>query len=80
MKNPDSKPLRIVKVPPQLREQDELGRTDRTDNYGLMLSNLAIAQSNLVKAGMKSAMPHFIAIVKELEFMYNFKFEIMNDD
>jgi len=44
-----------------------------------MLVTLALAQSNLVKAGKDSAMPHFIAIVKELEELYGFKFEIMDE-
>jgi hypothetical protein len=71
MKNPDNKPLRIV-----------TGGINTSDpqtwtlNYGIMLSNLAIAESNLIKAGKDSAMPHFLAIVKELEKIYNFKFEI----
>jgi hypothetical protein len=39
-----------------------------------MLSNLAIAESNLAKTGKDSAMTHFIAIVKELERVYGFEF------
>jgi len=38
------------------------------------LSNLAIAETNLVKAGKDSALPHFIAIVKEIERIAGFKF------
>jgi len=70
VKNPDSKPLRIKR----------LTGVTRDDHYALVLSNLAIAQSNLVRAGKDSAMPHFIAIVKELEKMYDFTFEILNED
>jgi len=44
-----------------------------------MLAQLAVAQSNLVKAGKDSAMPHFIAIVKELERIYGFTFEQVDD-
>jgi hypothetical protein len=66
MKNPDGRPLRIV-APEHLKNDT---------SYGIVLSNLAIAESNLVRAGKDSAMPHFIAIVKELEKMYEFKFEI----
>jgi hypothetical protein len=50
-----------------------------TLNYGLMLSNLAIAESNLVKAGKDSALQHFIAIVKELERIYGFTFELLEE-
>lgn len=70
MKNPDSKPLRISNAYAMERPaRDDYG-------YGIALSNLAVAQSNLVRAGKDSAMPHFIAIVKELERLYGFKFEI----
>lgn len=86
MKNPDSKPLRIVA--PQWHNSSEPFGSNRMlvansraiQNYGLMLSNLAIAQSNLVKAGKDSAMPHFIAIVKELESIYGFEFNIMEGE
>lgn len=74
MKNPDNKPLRIVRG--AILED---GNVDSWRSYGLMLSNLAIAESNLVKAGKDSALPHFIAIVKELEYIYDFKFEVVNE-
>lgn len=70
-KNPDNKPLRI--------RQTSLTGT-RPADYGFMLVHLAVAQSNLVKAGKDSAMPHFIAIVKELERHYGFTFEILDED
>ncbi len=68
-KNPENKPLRIVgrkKVFYSLRENDK---------YIVMLSAMLIAQSNLAIAGKDSAMPHFIAIVKELEKLFDFRFE-----
>ena len=70
VKNPDNKPLRIV------RTRDTF---ISPESYVQMLSNLAIAESNLVKAGKDSALNHFIAIVKELEKECGFKFEIMED-
>lgn len=72
-KNPDNKMLRIVG-----------GHTRKVCNVGVktyatVLSNLAIAESNLVRAGKDSAMPHFIAIVKELERVCCFGFEIIEE-
>ena len=64
----ERKPLRIIPPNPT------------GDMYPLMLAMLAIAESNLVKAGKDSAMPHFIAIVKELERHYGFKFETIKDE
>lgn len=63
-KNPENKPLRIVRDSQQ-----------KVAGYGEMLAQLAIAESNLARAGKDSAMPHFIAIVKELEKLYGFRFE-----
>lgn len=77
MKNPDNKPLRIVLGNNQPRFAGWDG--DGVKNYVLILSNLAIAQSNLVRAGKDSAMPHFIAIIKEIERAYDFKFEIYEE-
>ena len=68
-KNPENKPLRIVRDPSR----------HLTSSYANMLGQLAIAQSNLVKAGKDSALPHFIAIVKELEKEFGFKFEQIDD-
>lgn len=48
--------------------------------YSDMLSRLAIAESNLVRAGKDSALPHFNAIVKELERIHNFEFVKQNED
>ena len=69
-KNPQNKPLRIV------RNNDRVA----TSEYMSMLIQLAVAQSNLVQAKMDSAMPHFIAIVKELEKHYDFTFERIDDE
>jgi len=64
VKNPDNNPLRIV-FDSSCTNKEELGVT---------LALLAIAESNLVKAGKSSGMIHFIAIVKALEETYGFKF------
>lgn len=73
MKNPKNKPLRIVRDKPYKSR-------DCDDTYLQVLAMLAVAESNLVKAGKDSAMPHFLAIVKEIEDCYNIKFEQMPDD
>lgn len=68
-----NKPLRIVRG---IVDHDAFEWNQRTPNeYGIVLSNLAIAEASLVKAGKDSAMPHFLAIVKELERIYGFTFE-----
>jgi len=69
-----SKPLKI-------QHEGFLNRTlgSNTETYAIVLSNLAIAESNLVKTGHGLAMPHFIAIVKELEKVLGFTFEIMEE-
>ena len=69
-KNPENKPLRISACG---RKYMRPGRC--SGEYARMLSSMLIAQSNLVKAGKDSAMPHFIAIVKELEEIFDFRFE-----
>lgn len=46
----------------------------------VVLSNLAIAEALLVRAGKDSAMPHFIALVKEIERYYGFEFEVIDDE
>ena len=79
MKNPDNKPLRIRVANNDIENLISLD-PDRCyedlRSYAQVLSNLAIAESNLVRAGKDSAMPHFIAIVKELERIFNFTFVI----
>jgi hypothetical protein len=47
--------------------------------YGLMLGQLAVAEAMLAKKDNK-AMQHFIAVVKELERIYNFTFETVEED
>lgn len=68
-KNPDNKPLRIV-------YDDKLSENKcvADDGYPLMLAQLALAQATLARH-KDSALPHFIAIVKELERIYGFRFE-----
>ena len=69
-KNPDNQPLRIVQ-----------GNTaGSSSTYPIVLALLAIAESNLVRAGKDSAMPHFIALIKALEKFYSFKFEQIEDN
>lgn len=84
MKNPENKPLRIYVTNPHLTnlhewEPDSTSKASRQVlmSYGEMLAQLAVAESNLVRAGKDSAMPHFIAIVKELERLYGFEFKII---
>lgn len=69
MKNPDSKMLSVVwhnNITPK-----------GDDALAAVLAQLAIAESNLVRAGKDSAMPHFIALIKAIEDIYNFKFEVL---
>lgn len=70
-KNPENKPLRIIRTASQGSYRPE---------YMNMLGQLAIAQSNLVLAKKDSAMPHFIAIVKELEKEFGFAFEQVQNE
>lgn len=67
MKNPEGRPLRIRWLGLQVGDHTLIQA----------LSNLAIAESNLVRAGKDSALPHFIAIVKELEKLMGFRFETL---
>lgn len=84
MKNPDSKPLRIHVTNPSLSNLSETGTGMKKKDrqvliaYGDMLAKLAIAESNLAKT-KDSSMPHFIAIVKELERIYGFEFRIKGE-
>lgn len=71
MKNKENKPLRIV------YENGQGSINVRNLAFMNVLSRLAIAESNLVKAGKDSAMPHFLAIVKELEEQFGFHFEVL---
>lgn len=69
MKNPEGKRLKIFD---RFRQRSQVS----DEIYAVVLSNLAIAESNLVKAGKDSAMPHFLAIVKDLERVCEFEFKI----
>jgi hypothetical protein len=71
VKNPECKPLRIV--------HEDSGIVDHRHEYGRMLGQLAVAEATLVAAGKDSALPHFIAVVKELERVYEFRFEVMEE-
>lgn len=76
-KNPENEPLRLVfnKENPA----GSYGGSPHDREFGLALSNLALAESNLVQAGKDSAMPHFLACVKALEEHYDFHFEILEE-
>ena len=71
MKNPDSRPLRIKWKQAPAKGDDALALT---------LATLAVAESNLAKAGYKSALPHFIALVKAIEEIHGFTFEIVEEN
>lgn len=73
-KNPENKPLRIVHDNQPI--DHDVGHVG---HYAVTLSNLAIAEAQLIRAGKDSAMPHFIAIVKEIERFYGFRFEQSDD-
>jgi len=68
MKNPENAPLLLV--------NHVLDRDNK--DFGIVLAILAVAESNLVRAGKDSALNHFIAIVKALEGLYGFHFEKMS--
>ena len=70
-KNLNNNPLRIVR--------DSEHATREAVSYPIVLSNLAVAQAMLAKH-KESAMPHFIAIVKELESIYGIRFEQIPDE
>lgn len=72
MKNPELKPLRIVR--PNFSINYSVGR----GIYAKALGDLAIAEAILVRAGKSSALPHFLAIVKEMESLCDFKFEVID--
>jgi hypothetical protein len=66
------KHLRIKKT----WSKDRIGEWCTHDReYVQMLSQMLIAQSNLVIAKKDSGMEHYIAIVKELESIFGFTFE-----
>jgi hypothetical protein len=69
-----NKHLRIV------RTTSTYGHPDHKDNQIQVLIGLAQAEATMHAAGVKSAMPHFIAIVKELETILGFTFEKVDLD
>ena len=73
-KNPENKPL---KVKWDFTHDIE---PEHWEHRAKLLASLAIAQSNLVKAGKDSAMPHFLACVKEIERIAGFHFEILEEE
>lgn len=76
MKNPDNKPLTLKPYSTYWTVTAPLSK----DAAAIVLSNLAIAESNLVRAGKDSALPHFIAIVKELEGRLGLRFEFLEEE
>jgi hypothetical protein len=69
------KPLRII------RKQYYTGATyTAKEDYTRDLAQLAIAEAILVRAGKTKALPHFIAIVKELERIHGFHFECFEEE
>ena len=51
-----------------------------TSEYIQTLNAMLIAESNLIKAKKIKGMTHFIAIVKELERIHDFKFVALEED
>lgn len=73
MKKTSNKHLRIVK--------SGVGyKFDTPEPYLNMLGRLANAEATLVAAGIDSAMPHFIAVVKEIECVLGISFEMVDLD
>ena len=50
------------------------------DNYEIVLALLAVAEAFLEMKGSHTAQEHFIAITKELEHLFGFKFERVPDN
>lgn len=69
-KNPDDKPLEIVETK---HGRESMG----DDTYAVVLSNLAVANAILWNKGKDAGRTHYIAIVKELEHLCGFRFQIM---
>lgn len=52
-----------------------------SQDYGVALSNLAVAEALLMgKPGQDSAQSHFIALVKEIEKFYGFRFDEVDEE
>lgn len=69
------RPLKIVTYDDDIYIDDNLN----CKSYVSTLNAMLIAESNLVAAGKDSAMPHLLAIVKELEKIHGFKFELLEE-
>lgn len=76
-KNPENKPLKIV-WDKSKSALSGMG-TKTVEAYIRSLDAMLVAQATLVKAGKSSALPHFLATVKELEHLHGFHFEILED-
>lgn len=59
--------------------RNDTGTIKDDNEYGRMLQNLAIAEATCMKTNSK-ALPHFIAIVKEIEKLYGFTFQTYEED
>ena len=68
MKNKEGKPLRVKKE-----------GVSYSPAYCSMLCALLQSEATLVAAGKDSALPHYIAIVKHLEHIFDFSFEILEE-
>ncbi len=74
-KNPDSKPLKIVRVgEPAVQQGDiEIG-------YIEAIKKIMECEARLIQGGKSSGLTHFIACIKELERLYGFRFEELDDE
>lgn len=73
-KNPENKPLKVV------WDYSEGIDGEHWMYRANLLAQIAVAQSNLVKAGKASALPHFLACIKEIENIAGFHFEILEEE
>ncbi len=80
MKNPENKHLRIQSTLDIHHDENKKRGFSHVsvDAELIALSNLAVAEATLVRAGKGSALPHFIAIVKRIEDICGFTFEIID--
>lgn len=80
MKNPEGKQLRIKSTLYIHNDENKKRGFSHVSvsTEVIVLSNLAVAEATLVRAGKQSALPHFIAIVKRIEEICGFTFEIID--
>ena len=79
---PDYEPLKIDSAATFDSEGTMFNKKDRVCTVGeylIVLSNLAIAESNLVRAKKSKGLPHFLAIVKHIEGICAFSFEKLKE-